>query len=116
VLLASEGRSNKEIAAELGQDEPKVGKWRKRLAEQRLAGIEKDKSRPGRFKATSKATESRIVRLTVETQPVGATHWSCTSMANESGVSPSTVGRIRGAPWHQTPPRQELQTLQRQGL
>jgi DNA-binding NarL/FixJ family response regulator len=31
VLLASEGKTNKEIAERLGQDQPKVGRWRKRF-------------------------------------------------------------------------------------
>lgn len=94
ILLASEGMTNQEIAAALGQDQPKVGRWRKRFAEQGIAGIEKDKARPGRIKpiATSKASE--IVRMTLETTPAGLTHWSRASMAKAAGVSPSTVGRI----------------------
>jgi transposase len=94
ILLASEGKTNQEIAAILGQDQPKVGRWRRRFAEHGLAGIEKDKSRPGRIKAIPKRQESEIVRMTVETKPAGETHWSRTSMAKASGVSPSTVGRI----------------------
>lgn len=94
ILLASEGKTNQEIAAELGQDQPKVGRWRKRFAEQGLSGIEKDKSRPGRIEAISQSKESEIVRMTVETKPVGETHWSRSSMAKASGVSESTVGRI----------------------
>ena len=94
ILLASEGKTNQEIAAALGQDQPKVGRWRKRFAAQGLAGIEKDKSRPGRIKPIAKGKASEIVRMTVETKPAGETHWSRTSMAKASGVSPSTVGRI----------------------
>jgi len=94
VLLASEGKTNKEIAAELGLDQPQVGRWRKRFATQGLPGIEKDKSRPGSIRAVPAATESEIVRMTVETKPPGATHWSRSSMAKASGVSASTVGRI----------------------
>ena len=43
VLLAHEGKNNKEIAEELGVDQPQVGRWRKRFAEQGLPGIAKDK-------------------------------------------------------------------------
>lgn len=94
VLLACGGRTNKEIAAELGIDEPQVGRWRKRFAEQGLAGIAKDKSRPGRIKPLARRKESEIIRKTLETQPKGATHWSRSLMAAETGVSESTVGRI----------------------
>jgi len=94
ILLVDEGKQNKEIATELGVDETQVGRWRRRFAEQGLAGIEKDKSRPGRVKPVPKRKESAIVRKTLETKPRGSTHWSRASMAAESGVSESTVGRI----------------------
>jgi transposase len=94
ILLASEGMTNQEIAAALGQDQPKVGRWRKRFAEQGIAGIEKDKARPGRFKPIAASKASEIVRMTLETTPAGLTHWSRASMAKAAGVSPSTVGRI----------------------
>ena len=94
VLFASEGLTNQEIAKRLGQDQPKVGRWRKRFAEHGLLGIEKDKSRPGRIRALDKSKESEIIRMTIETKPEGATHWSRSSMAKASGVSDSTVGRI----------------------
>ncbi len=42
VLAAAEGKDNHMIAEALGTDRLLVGKWRKRFAEQGLAGIEKD--------------------------------------------------------------------------
>ncbi len=86
--------TNKRIAEELGLDEPQVGRWRKRFAEMGLAGIEKDKTRPGRIKALPKSKESEIIRMTLEETPKGCTHWSRSLMAAEVGVSESTVGRI----------------------
>ena len=97
VLLAAEGLLNKEIAVRTGHDEPKVGRWRKRYAEQGMDGIIKDKTRPGRIKPISSAKRSRIVKLTVESKPKGSTHWSRTTMAKELGVSPSSVGRVWAA-------------------
>lgn len=94
ILLADEGMTNKQIAAELGIDEPQVGRWRNRFAQQGLPGIEKDKSRPGRIKPLAKQKESEIIRKTIETKPKGVTHWSRSLMAAETGVSESTVGRI----------------------
>jgi transposase len=46
VLLAGEGRSSKEIAAELGCNHNTVGKWRGRFARRRLDGLH-DEPRPG---------------------------------------------------------------------
>ena len=97
VLLADEGLTNKEIAMRLGQDKMKVGRWRRRYAEQGMAGILKDKTRPGRNPALPKAKRNRIVKMTIEQKPEGATHWSRASMAKAAGVSPSTVGRVWAA-------------------
>ena len=85
------------MAKTLRQDPGKVGRWRKRYAQQGLAGILKDKTRPGRIKSISMARKSRLLKMTVGTQPEGATHWSRQSMAKAMGVSPSTVGRVWAA-------------------
>ena len=47
VLLAADGRSNEEIAAEMAMKPHTVGRWRSRFAELRLVGIEKDLPRGG---------------------------------------------------------------------
>ncbi|BBX33117.1 hypothetical protein MMAGJ_23990 [Mycolicibacterium mageritense] len=70
-----------------------VGKWRGRFLEARLEGLA-DEPRPGApRKITDEAVEQLIV-ATLERQPKGATHWSRSSMAAETGLSKSTVGRI----------------------
>lgn len=94
ILLAAQGLENKEIAVTLGQDAGKVGRWRKRYAELGLAGIEKDKTRPGRIKPLSASTRSKVIKLTLETKPAGSTHWSRSTMAKAAGISESSVGRI----------------------
>jgi transposase len=94
VLLAGEGKENKEIAEILKQEKMKVGRWRQRYAKFGLEGILKDKTRKGRIAPLSKAKRSRIVKMTLEEKPQGATHWSRSSMAKAAGVSPSSVGRI----------------------
>lgn len=97
VLLAAQGLENKDIAARLGQDKMKVGRWRQRYAKFGLAGILKDKSRPGRIAPVPETKRNQIVKLTLEERPHGATHWSRSTMAKATGVSPSTVGRIWAA-------------------
>lgn len=94
ILLAGEGKKNQEIAQILSQDKMKVGRWRQRYAQYGLPGILKDKTRKGRIPPVPKAKRDRIVKMTLEEKPPGATHWSRASMAKASGVSPSTVGRI----------------------
>ena len=74
VLMAADGLENQEIARRLGQDKMKVGRWRRRYAKGGLAAILKDKSRPKRIPALSKAIKSRIVKLTLNEKPPEATH------------------------------------------
>lgn len=94
VLLADDGFQDVEIAAKLGVSRQKVGRWRKRYAESGLAGIEKDAPRSGRIPEVSKRKKSQIIRKTTMSTPVGRTHWSTRTMADEVGVSHSTVARI----------------------
>lgn len=97
VLMAAEGFQNKEISERTGMDPGKVGRWRQRYASKQLPGILKDKSRPGGIPAIPKTLRTRIIKLTLQCKPLGATHWSRETMAREVGVSPSSVGRIWAA-------------------
>lgn len=94
VLLAAAGRLNKEIAAELGTYPNVVGRWRKRFAEQRLAGIEQDAPRGGRKPTVRDRVARRIIEATTQTRPKNATHWSTRTLAKELGVSRSMVHRV----------------------
>lgn len=97
VLLAAEGLENRDIAARLGQDPGKVGRWRARYAKLGLAGILKDKARPGRIPPLPASKRSEIIKLTLHSKPEGATHWSRETMARKVGVSASSVGRVWAA-------------------
>ncbi len=93
VLGAAEGRSNKDVAAEVGCHPATVSKWRKRFAERRLGGLSDD-PRPGPpRKITDEVIEDVLVR-TLETLPADATHWSTRSMAKAAGVSQTAVSQI----------------------
>jgi len=94
VLLASQGRQDLQIAAELAVTPKKIGRWRKRFLNLRLSGLEKDAPRPGRTPTIAKQIVSELVRLTTQEKPDNATHWSTRSMAAKMGISDSTVLRI----------------------
>jgi len=86
-------RSNQDVAAQLGIWPQTVTKWRKRFLDRRLDGLT-DEPRPG---APRRITDERIEEVivkTLEAIPTDATHWSRTSMAAQSGLSKSTIGRI----------------------
>lgn len=91
ILLAAAGLDNKAIAAKLNIGRIQVGRWRERYAEGGLAVIEHDLPRSGRNPIVDAA---EIVRLTTQTTPKAATHWSTRTLAKEVGVSDTTVLRV----------------------
>jgi transposase len=93
VLACATGLTNKEVAAQLGVSMPTVGKWRSRFVESRLDGLV-DEPRPGRPPTITAEQVEDVVVTTLESTPEHATHWSRKKMAERSGLSKSTVGRI----------------------
>ena len=94
VLHAAQGKTNEQIAGELGYSEAKVGRWRRRFATSGRAGIEHDAPGRGRKATYSESVRKRLVQKTTRSTPPAATHWSRTSMAKAMELSESTVGRI----------------------
>jgi transposase len=93
VLGCAAGKSNKVVAAEVGVWPQTVGIWRQRFIERRLEGLA-DEPRPGAPRTITDEQVEQVLVATLERQPADATHWSRASMAEESGLSKSTVGRI----------------------
>lgn len=94
VLAAARCLENREIAEELGVTRETVGRWRSRFAESGLEGITKDLPRGGRKPTKRAKVESRIIRMTTQTEPANATHWSTRTLAEHLGVSQSMVHRV----------------------
>lgn len=93
VLLAATGIRNDDIAAQLEVTSQTASKWRRRFVESGLDGLfDAPRSGPPRSVLDEKVQE--VVKLTLETTPAGATHWSTRTMAEKANVSQSTVSRI----------------------
>jgi transposase len=94
VLLAASGKMNKVIARRLKTAPKTVSLWRRRFADQRLAGIEKDAPRGGRNPKARNKMARVIVEKTTQTVPANATHWTTRTLAKELGTSPAMVQRV----------------------
>ena len=93
VLECAAGKPNPVGARELRLTKQTIGKWRSRFLRQRLDG-RLDEPRPGAPRRIGDADVERVMRLTLETAPRDATHWSTRAMARRWGLSQTAVSRI----------------------
>jgi hypothetical protein len=66
--------------------------WRQRYRTQGLAGLH-DELRPGRPRTHGDEQVVGLIHRVLHSKPKGATHWSVRLVAEETGISKSTVGR-----------------------
>ena len=83
ILLIASGKTNLQIAPQLGLTNATVGKWRRRFLEQDVSGLH-DEVRSGRPRPISDHRVAQLVRKTLETKPKGGTHGSIRQIAQRS--------------------------------
>jgi transposase len=93
ILGCAQGKSNLEVAKQLGVCQHMVGKWRRRFIEDSLEGLV-DAPRSGAPREISDEKVEEVVTKTLETTPPARTHWSSWLMAKEAGISQDSVRRI----------------------
>jgi transposase len=104
VLACAEGRTDRDVAAELRINPVTVSKWRHRFATDRLDGL-MDAPRPGAARTIGDDVVEAVVVDTLESAPADATHWSTRGLAAKHGISRQTVSEIWRAfglkPWRE---------------
>lgn len=95
VLLLAENLTWAEIREKLDCSDSYIGRWSKRFAADRLAGLFARHSGRERYKVTDQI-EARVLAWTTKRKPAdGSTHWSSRKLASELGdISHMTVTRI----------------------
>ncbi len=94
VLLAADGVSNVEIAERCEVSRPTVLAWRRQFLAEGLTRFGEVAKGRGAKASIPAQTIAELVRLTTQTTPEGATHWSVRAMARKVGISRASVQRI----------------------
>jgi len=94
VELASEGKTNKQIASTLGVGLNTVWKWRKRFASRGLAGL-RDLPRSGKPRKYDQTKfRAQILQALEKPPPKGQASWDGPSLAKHLGASDDAVWRV----------------------
>jgi transposase len=93
ILKCSEGITNSAVAAATRTTPATVGYWRNRFIGGGVSALW-DEPRPGAPRKIGDEKVAEAVRVVLETKPKGATHWSTRMMAQNLGLSQSTISRI----------------------
>src|ERR1017187_3329228 len=92
ILLTESGVSVRDTARRVKVIAPAVTNWRKRFREQRLAGLH-DQLKSGRPRTHTEEDIAVLLNAALTRRPKAATHWSVRDLADETGISKSTVQR-----------------------
>lgn len=84
------------ISKALGVSRETVSKWRQRFVCQGIEGLY-DEYRSGRPRSIDDEQVTELVSKTLHSKPKGATQWSTRDMAEQTGISKSTVHRVWSA-------------------
>lgn len=92
ILSCAEGWSNNLIAKDLQVSPQTICFWRKRFAQQGMAGLQEMVRRGRTSKLETKKVEQVLAKAVQA--PANEGRWSCRSMAKAAGVSKSTVQKL----------------------
>lgn len=88
VLGSAAGRSNTEIAHQLGVSVPCVCLWRHRFLSKGLVGLYGEQ-RPGRPRSHDDEAVAALLTTVLRSRPTSGTHWTVRGAATATGISKS---------------------------
>ena len=95
MLAAAEVRTDKQMVGQFGIQPRTTARWRPRFIVFRLPETEEDAPRAGRKPRLLPECVKGVLARTLHTKLPGETHRSVRLVAQEVGVPPSTIHRIR---------------------
>lgn len=93
ILALADGQSHRSIVQRLKTSTATIARWKSRFEQHRVAGLE-GRHRGSQPRTASPAVQARVIRRVQQEPRDGSTHWSCRKLAQELGLSKSTVQRI----------------------
>ncbi len=92
VLACADGEASNEIAQRMRLNKNTVGKWRTRYLEYGIEGLH-DELRAGRPRTHDDERVAEVINTTLQSVPPNSTQWTARTVADQTGVSKSTVQR-----------------------
>jgi len=94
ISWASQGLPDQAIATRLQVSRPTIQSWRERVSQQGLQCLWKVAPGRGRKPTYDGDKVKAVLDATLQSKPKGMTQWSCRLMAQQQGLSKSTVSNI----------------------
>lgn len=93
ILALADGLTYREIERKLGASAPTVVKWKSRFEQAGMVGLQ-GRHQGSRPRTATPAVQARIIRRAQQKPSDRSMQWSCRKLAEELGISKSTVQRV----------------------
>ena len=94
ILAAAHAMPDLRIARQLHVQRRTVALWRRRVRQEGIGCVWEIAPGRGRKARYGPEVVARLVEATLQTTPIGSTHWSCRTLARAQAVSKNTVQRL----------------------
>jgi transposase len=93
ILALADCESYRHIMTTLGTTAPTISRWKQRFEEDGIDGLN-PRQKGSQPRVADAAVQAGIARRAQQKPPDGSTRWSCRKLAQELGVSKTTVQRV----------------------